>query len=147
LSLFGTFTSWALCFDCLPVMIEGNWNVWVGKLAWSCRACWYQVEVTVHWSLYNSIYELTLLSPPGNYFLHLFICAISELALLNSMLPNDCRICLMLMARTGRNFLLWLKCRVKVKKVSLGDWKSHCILLSTWLTVLFSHRVWFMLAT
>jgi hypothetical protein len=24
LSLFGTFTSWALCFDCLPVMIEGN---------------------------------------------------------------------------------------------------------------------------
>ena len=108
----------ALCFDCLSVMIEGNQNVWSGKLAWSCRACWYQVKVTVHWSLYNSIYELTLLSPPGNYFLNLFICAINELALLNSMLPDACRMCLMLMARTGRNFLLWLKCRVRVKKVS-----------------------------
>jgi len=44
LCLFGIFTSWMdIVFNCLPVMIEGNWNVWSGKLAWSCRACWYQV--------------------------------------------------------------------------------------------------------
>ena len=67
---------WVLGSDWLPVIIEGNWNVWSGKLDWSCRACWYQGQGTMHWTLYNCIHELTLLSPSGNHFVNLLICGV-----------------------------------------------------------------------
>jgi hypothetical protein len=41
---------------------------------------------------------------PVTIFLYPFINPISELTFLNLILPHGCRICLMLMARTGRSF-------------------------------------------
>jgi hypothetical protein len=72
------FTFRVVCFDCLPIIFEGNWNVWAGKLGWGCRACWYKVKGTMHRTLYNSVHEFTLLSPPGNYSHHLFMSAVEK---------------------------------------------------------------------